>query len=152
MLKYLGLVCSIVGLDGVIKHYIDKEEDKKKVTFGKCEITRCRNKGAMYSIGEKYPKQVRYLSVAVLAGVVFGWLKATVGRKKNIIEKIGMSFLLGGSISNVWDRFKRKYVVDYIHLDVKYIRNIIFNLSDVCIVLGGCITLLVNALRYIREK
>lgn len=152
MLKYLGMVCSIVGLDGVIKHYIDKGEDKKKASLGKCEITRCRNKGAMYSIGEKYPKQVRYLSAAILAGVFFGWLNAVVGKKKIDVEKIGMSFLLGGSISNVWDRFKRKYVVDYIHLDVKYIKNIIFNLSDVCIVLGGCITMLVNVFRYIKEK
>ena len=46
----------------------------------------------------------------------------------------------------------RKYVVDYIHIDVKLLRKIIFNISDVCIIIGGCISMLANVIRFLKEE
>ena len=55
--------------------------------------------------------------------------------------KTGLSLLLGGAWSNTYDRLKRKYVVDYFSLNVKWkpLRQIIFNLSDFCILIGALI-------------
>ena len=48
--------------------------------------------------------------------------------------EIGMGFLLGGVVSNVFDRILYDGVVDYIHLF-----NSIFNLADVSYIIGGVI-------------
>lgn len=48
--------------------------------------------------------------------------------------EIGMGFLLGGVVSNVFDRILYNGVVDYIHLF-----NSIFNLADVSNIIGGVI-------------
>ncbi|HJA92944.1 MAG TPA: signal peptidase II, partial [Candidatus Eisenbergiella merdipullorum] len=55
--------------------------------------------------------------------------------------KTGLSLLLGGAWSNTYDRLKRKYVVDYFSLNVKWkpLRQIIFNISDFCILIGALI-------------
>lgn len=152
MIKYLRMVCGVFCLDSIIKKRIDEKEEEPDFILKKCKITRCRNKGVMYSIGKEYPEKIRVMSASVLAGVATYWFSSMVRPKNSRVEKIGASLLFGGSLSNVWDRFTRKYVVDYIHIDVKLLRNIIFNLSDICIVTGGCLTTVVNFVRILKEK
>lgn len=152
MIKYLGLTCGIFGLDGIIKKWIDERKEKPEITLKKFRIICCRNKGAMYSLGEETPDRVRRISAFILTGVAMHWIYVVTSRKKNSIEKIGASLWFGGSLSNVWDRFTRKYVVDYIHIDVKLLRKIIFNISDVCIIIGGCISMLANVIRFLKEE
>lgn len=152
MLKYLGMVCGIAGADGYIKKWIDEQKNVSVRKIGKCNITRFRNKGAFYSFGARYPDEIRRLSGVVLLGVLVNWLVVVCSKRKKSLEKWGATFLLSGSISNVWDRFYRKYVVDYIHLDIKGVRNIIFNLSDVCILLGGTMLTIGKLLGMKKEK
>ena len=58
--------------------------------------------------------------------------------------KTGLALLLGGALSNTYDRLKRKYVVDYFSFGVKWkrLRNIVFNISDFCILAGTLLTVL----------
>ena len=135
-MRMLGIVVEIVALDGWIKKYMEKGGEKARRTYGKISIRHCQNKGAMYSIGHKNPELVKKASLAITVGVFGKWISAMV-KKKNTAEQIGYSMLLGGSISNVWDRWKRGYVVDYIHVNIAVIKKIIFNVSDICIVFGG---------------
>ena len=52
--------------------------------------------------------------------------------------------MLGGAFSNTYDRLKRKYVVDYVSFPVKNekIRNVVFNISDFCIMIGALLMVL----------
>ena len=54
--------------------------------------------------------------------------------------KLGGTLIVAGGASNVYDRIKRKYVVDYIYW--KKLKSIIFNLSDVFIFLGTIIVMI----------
>ena len=45
-----------------------------------------------------------------------------------------------GAASNVLDRFKRGYVIDYFTINIKPIKNIVFNLADIFIFIGSFIT------------
>lgn len=135
------IVLFVVMLDGAIKYYMDTREEQFSWKRKCCTIRRCRNKGAMNSMGEDRPDVVRKLSVVVLLGVFVNWLELLFHRG-NRLQKMGGSLLLGGSSSNVLDRLTRHYVVDYIHIDKPWIRKIIFNISDVCIFLGGLLYLL----------
>lgn len=65
----------------------------------------------------------------------------------NRLLKAGLAFLLGGAYSNTYDRLARKYVVDYVSFPVKNkkIRNIVFNISDFCIVIGALLMVIGSA-------
>ena len=58
--------------------------------------------------------------------------------------KAGLALLLGGAYSNTYDRLVRKYVVDYVSFPVKNekIRNVVFNISDFCIMIGALLMVL----------
>ena len=60
------------------------------------------------------------------------------------VMRTGLAFLLGGAFSNTYDRLKRKYVVDYFSLNVKWkrLRRIVFNISDFCIMTGALLTVI----------
>ena len=60
-----------------------------------------------------------------------------------------MSLMLGGAISNLYDRFVRKYVVDYFgfRCSLKKLENITFNLADVFIFAGAAGILLTEILK-----
>ena len=53
--------------------------------------------------------------------------------------KTGVALLLGGGLSNLYDRYTKGHVVDYFHINIgpKRLRNIIFNISDFCVFIGA---------------
>ena len=56
------------------------------------------------------------------------------GRK---LEKLAMSLIIGGSLSNLYDRYVRGYVVDYFSLRFGPLKEVVFNLGDISIFLGS---------------
>lgn len=143
-------VLGILGLDGWIKRYVDKQKEPKIYEHGCLTIKRCRNKGAVYEVGKEYAEELKMVSIALTAGVFVKWFHSMT-KKIPQSEKFGYSLLLAGCLSNLWDRIKKGYVVDYIHVAKKGLRKIVFNIADVCIVVGGCIVCLWECLR-IKEK
>ena len=139
----------IAATDLYIKDKMDKELPKEgeeatvPVKRGKFILRRHHNKGAIFNIGEKYPDKVK-LASSIACGGVFGALYSAVIGSGTIFEKIGYMFLLGGAMSNTYDRVKKGYVMDYASLDVKpkKIRNFVFNISDVSIFLGTFIVVI----------
>ena len=93
--------------------------------------------------GEKRQPVVAAVSV-VLTVVLTVVFFISLGRRGSNLLRTGLSLLLGGAFSNTYDRLKRKYVVDYISFGVKWkkLRNIVFNLSDFCIIIGALLTAL----------
>ena len=60
-------------------------------------------------------------------------------KKGNNIRKLSLSLIIAGSLSNIFDRFTRGYVVDYIRIKTKGADKVIFNLGDIFILLGSLI-------------
>ena len=81
------------------------------------------------------------LLLSVLMTLVF---LLSFGQRGNHVMRTGLAFLLGGAFSNTYDRLKRKYVVDYFSLNVKWkrLRRIVFNISDFCIMTGALLTVI----------
>ena len=73
-------------------------------------------------------------------GMILGLLLAATGRKGNILLKLGLSLLLGGAVSNAFERFTYGKVTDYFRISIgsKKLERIIFNIGDFCI-FAGCI-------------
>lgn len=123
-----------------------KKQVEKKIKRGE-EIPVCKeriifrhvhNEGMALNLGDKHPKVVRCLSF-FLTCMVGVYTLCLFGRNKKGLEKISLSLLIAGAISNLYDRMKRKYVVDYIGFQTKWKKftNITFNIGDFSIFVGA---------------
>ena len=60
--------------------------------------------------------------------------------------------IIGGGLSNLYDRMKRGYVVDYFSIRWKGLKKVVFNLGDICVFLGAAILLAAELARTIKEE
>ncbi len=90
------------------------------------------NRGAAFGIFQD--AKVFLVVLAVVMFLVITYYVAS--RRKNLSKwmLIPLSMIAGGGISNVADRLQFGFVVDYI--DFRLISYPVFNLADICVVLG----------------
>lgn len=136
-----GIIAMIFLGDLWIKNKVERslEEGSTRALWnGRILIRRHHNKGAMLNAGQTKQKAVAVLSVIITLAATAVFL-CSLGQKGNHMLRVGLALLLGGAFSNTYDRLKRRYVVDYLSFGVKWkwFRNIIFNLSDFCIMIGA---------------
>ncbi len=82
------------------------------------------------------------LATAACAGFFFHLLM-TPGQ---LIRTAGAALLTGGALSNLYDRCRRGYVVDYIrfHTPFKRLNRLVFNLADFFIFIGAVLICIGN--------
>ena len=138
---YVLLTAGVFLLDYSIKYYMDKTYARKvrhPRLGGRIVLEKYYNHGAAFNFLDKKPHLMRGLHTAILvmAGVFYYFLFRFNGRR---LEKTGMALLFGGGLSNLCDRYAKGYVVDYFHINIgpKWLRRIIFNISDFCIFIGA---------------
>lgn len=143
---YAILSALIFLLDLGIKNWVEKETaegEEKKIGNGLLLLKKYHNKGAFLNLGENRSKLVAIFSIILTLSMTVLFL-VTFTFKGTRLLKTGLAFLLGGAYSNTYDRMRRSYVVDYVSFPVKneFIRRIVFNISDFCIMIGAlCIVL-----------
>lgn len=128
-------------LDLLLKNHIEKsleESEEKSVCKGRLLIKKYHNKGAFLDVGAGKRRVVAFLSLGLTLVMTVVFL-GTFSFRGNSALRIGLAFLLGGAYSNTYDRLTRKYVVDYVSFPVKNsrFRQIVFNISDFCIMIGA---------------
>ena len=139
---FILIAIGIFILDLKIKNYIEENKEmhtKEEILGGNIILNRYHNKGAFLNIFENNPKFIKTLS-CVLLGLVTLVFAIVVPKGNKGWVKLGISLILGGAASNTHDRIKRGYVVDY--FSFKFIKKIIFNISDICIFIGSAILLI----------
>lgn len=145
---YLLIPVIIFITDYVIKAYIEKnykKGDSKEILSGRIIIHKYHNEGAMLNALDKNQRLVTVIAGGMTLGVFIGYL--LLFRKKGMyLLKTGVSLVLGGALNNLYDRIKRKYVVDYFSFQSRWkkFRQIVFNISDICIFLGSFLFILWN--------
>lgn len=134
------LAMAIFIIDLLIKNHIERMEidGERPLLGGKLLLRRYHNKGAFLNVGERKRGLMSVLSLVLTLGITVLFL-VTFTCKGSRLLKAGLAFLLGGAYSNTYDRLVRRYVVDYVSFPVrnKKIRNIVFNISDFCIMIGA---------------
>ena len=137
------LMAAILGGDTIIKR--KREEDTKTAEYldGNVSIITYHNYGAFLNCGDKKPFWVKLLSIllTLFITVLFVLTFTKFGNKE---LRTGLAFLLGGAYSNTYDRIKKGYVTDYLNFPKLpgKIRNVVFNISDFCIMIGCCLILI----------
>lgn len=133
--KSLTLAIFFIVFDQIIKLFINN-------TFSYGEhvtiipdfflITKIHNRGAAWSLfmGGRY----LLIIIAVCAfGILLTYEKCFRYKERTVL---GFAFIYGGLIGNLMDRFFLGYVIDYLELIIFNYHFPIFNLADICLVIG----------------
>lgn len=128
-----GILCA----DTVIKRIREEKNDRRDYLNGNVHIMTYHNYGAFLNSGEKMPFLVKWISImlTLVMTVLFVLTFTQYGDRQ---LRTGLSFLLGGAYSNTYDRVKKGFVTDYLNFPKMpgNIKNIVFNISDFCIMVG----------------
>lgn len=137
----IGLILGIPLLDIGIKYYIEKHVPRGKeipICKEKILVRHVHNEGMALNFLDRYPALVKWIStgITILVAVYSMFFMRNDGQR---IEKLSLAMLLGGAISNVYDRIVRKYVVDYFGFKTKWKKfsDITFNIGDLFIFAGS---------------
>lgn len=141
----IGMSAGVIALaDNCIKEKIEQNvnagETIEMMDYG-IIIQKHHNKGLPMNIADKHQKAVAALSVAALTMEMF-YAGNRILNKKNGLALLGHSLIIGGALSNTYDRVKRGYVVDYVSLKNG---KAIYNMSDFCII-GGTVLAMIDEL------
>ena len=102
-------------------------------------ITHTENTGAAFSLFADSPshwKTVLLIGFSFVAMVIVSVLLWKQTRALTITG-VGLAFILGGAVGNLWDRVASGRVVDFLLFYVKRYQWPVFNLADSAIVVGA---------------
>ena len=143
---FLFLIAAVVLLDLGLKDTIDEmdqEQFPKELEGSRGWILLYRNHNEGFPFGALKEKKelVKMIPLAVVSAAA-GILCWILPKKGQFVEKIGLSMVSGGGLSNLYDRLFRGYVVDYFSIQWKKLKDVVFNLGDIFVFAGSLILLL----------
>lgn len=148
MLIYFGLIIGIIGVEIILKEWVKERENdfsenyetkKQKGKFFGLRIKKMENDGAAGGILSGQQSFLKKFT-GILLGISALWLFINSRKQKISVTGLGLAMFLGGGIGNLADRIKKGSVTDYLQFTtfpIKFIRKLIFNLSDFFIIIGG---------------
>ncbi len=139
----LGLAAALFGLDQYLKQKIENQSPDSfprmmEGTGGIIRLYRNHNSGFCFEFLRKKPELVRMLPVCFTSAAV-GVLCFLMTKKGHRAEKTGYALIVSGALSNLYDRLKRGYVVDYFSFQPGFLKKVVFNIGDLCIAAGAVI-------------
>lgn len=112
------------------------------------------NSGAFLGMGSDFNPTLKLILLLILPIVVLGYVLVYIIRNKALdhLSIMGFSCIIGGGISNVYDRIVYSSVTDFFHLDFGGVfRTGIFNVADMSVT-GGMIMILFASFIYKKTK
>ncbi len=101
-------------------------------------LTKVENTGAFLTAGSNLPEFIRVILLTVLPLLVLGYglFYLYVNKALPRLMQVGVCFLIGGGMGNIYDRIVHGSVTDFLHMDFVLFRTGVFNLADVSIMIG----------------
>jgi signal peptidase II len=108
-------------------------------------LTKIENSGAFLSTGDSLEGSVKFifLSLLPLIALVYGIYYLLTNTDLPRLLVLGICFVIGGGLGNLYDRLVYGSVTDFLHIDFYAFKTGIFNLADVSIMIG-MILILIN--------
>lgn len=129
------LMTSIILIDQITKrlatYYL---EQKFFISYWRLSTVYTYNKGISFSLLESnsYAFLLKYI-VAIIT-LIFLYIAYNSNKK---LEKLSLTLIASGGLSNFLDRVLFKGVIDFVKFDITQNFHIIFNFADIAITLGG---------------
>ena len=105
---------------------------------GRIHFAYTENRAAFWGLGASLGDEIRFLllsgvaSLAILALAYIMWNE----ERPRPLEIVAYSLLITGGLCNVLDRLSAGYVVDFLSLEMGFLRTGVFNMADLVILLG----------------
>jgi len=132
------IILGCIGLDQITKAIVRtylKPKGSINIIDNFFKFTYVENKGGAW--GSFSGKLWLFIIVTILAlGVMFYLLK-DFNLKTNPFYSIGLSLIIAGAIGNFIDRIIFKYVTDFLDFYIFGYDFPVFNVADICIVIGS---------------
>lgn len=141
---YFMMAAVFAAIDLLIKHRIEKKRkvgQDTELLKGKLVLHRSHNYGAFLNLGQRKPRVIQAVSLGL--STLLAFILGHEQKSSDSLYKTGLALLLGGALSNTYDRIKRGYVVDYFSFGKRNsrLRKIVLNLGDFGIFLGALLSL-----------
>ncbi|MGI6777671.1 MAG: signal peptidase II [Acetivibrionales bacterium] len=94
-----------------------------------------KNYGAAFSILKGKQLLLKCITVPLILLLLCYLFHIFAGEDYSVLNKLSLSFIIGGAIGNLIDRIRLNYVVDYVRLNIR--KFPVFNLADVFILIGS---------------
>ena len=136
------LILSMIALDQWTKYLAISLQDGRIISVFHpfLSFMYVENRGAAFGIFQNQKWLLFSLSFIIIAYLFYFYYKHKNALK--FMEKLSLNFIIAGALGNMIDRIGRGYVVDYISVVFPNGYHFpVFNLADICVVLG-CIGLL----------
>lgn len=145
----LVLIILNIGCDQVSKHLVREKinyYEQVELINDNLILTKVENNGGFLGFGSAINpllKKIFFLAFPALVLVILlGFILART--RDGLFFIIGISFIIGGGIGNIFDRIVYGSVTDFLHLDLGIFKTGIFNLADVSIMFGTACILFYN--------
>lgn len=141
-LVLLNISCDQISKT-VVRNTIDKNQ-RIEVFNDNFVVTKVENTGAAYSIGSDLAPALKIIILQVLPLLVLLFLFKQIITKTTYSNEtsIGIAFIIGGGIGNIYDRILYGSVTDFLILDLGFIKTEVFNMADVSVMIGSFIVLI----------
>lgn len=149
----LAVIAANIGCDQASKQYARKHfKGKPAISFAKdlLIIVYAENTGGFLSLGSNIKKPYKtfiMITVPVIA-ISLALVFILTGKYLTKLELFLLSCVLGGGISNIYDRvIHNGYVTDFLNVGLGNIRTGIFNLADMAILFGLIFLVIIQVLK-----
>lgn len=150
-IKFFIIMISLIVIDQVSKIFVVMNRDTlpKTIINGFLDFTYCENRGIAFGFASGHVQFFSILTLILLVVIVaIVYLKFN---KMKGLYAIGVAMLIAGGFGNFIDRAFRSYVVDFIDIS-SFFEFPIFNIADICVVLGVVIFGIASIISYRREE
>ena len=140
-MAYMALIMLLAGGDQWLKHRSEAQDPESfpKPLEGSRDriwIYQNHNPGFPFGFMKRHEELVRLIPL-VLTSILGGCLIEKEKTKGKYMDKLSLALVIGGSLSNLYDRYVRGYVGDYFSLRFGPLKKVVFNLGDIFIFLGS---------------
>ncbi|MBS1574520.1 MAG: signal peptidase II [Bacteroidetes bacterium] len=152
LLIIFSIIVINIGCDQVTKSIVRKEVvpySTIHMLSNHLTLTKVENAGAFLSAGDHLSGQLRFIIltllpvIAMIAGIIYIFTKQNL----HLITTMGICFVIGGGIGNIFDRIIYGSVTDFLHISVAGMQTGIFNMADVSIMTGAALIFLSSLLK-----
>jgi signal peptidase II len=142
----LFLIIVNIGCDQVSKKIVRRNVapyETISVLNDHVTVMRAENPGAFLSLGESLPSSAKRILLSLLPLAILSFVLYYIMTKHSLSRPVlvGLCFIIGGGIGNVFDRMVYGSVTDFLHIKFGVFQTGIFNLADLSIVTGTIIIL-----------
>ncbi len=137
----LSIIMLNIGCDQISKSIVREKVDYN-AQIGLIDhfltLTKIENSGAFLSLGDSLPSFLKIILLMVLPVAAMAYALVFILTKTGLskITLLGLCFVIGGGIGNIYDRILYGSVTDFLHMNFGIFQTGIFNMADVSVMAG----------------